>query len=67
MSFKEFSAGYRSVDPNVTDEQLQEAFGMADSDASKRLSWEEFERLFDGEQQGPNPDEVWGQFVTDAT
>jgi len=46
MSFEEFRRGYRSAEPEVSDEEIFEAFSKVDSDKSKRLSWKEFQRLF---------------------
>lgn len=74
MTWSEFEAGFRSVDPTATKDRMHGMFKGLDTDGNDRLSWDEFVKVYPGEHQGPHSREdmeaeikdVWDRYSEDG-
>jgi hypothetical protein len=46
MSYEEFAAGYKAMEPEVSEKMIKQAFNYGDSDGQNGLSWDEFKSLY---------------------
>lgn len=66
MEYGSFSEGYREADPNVTEDQINQAWAAGDRDGNGSLSRREFMDLFEMGQRDAEAQQYWDGFSNEG-